>query len=329
MSRRFLSLVLLTACVAVLVAPADALVSIHGKGLEDWVANRNFDIRNDTGPVAKKQRTALGKSATKLGKVSADLTGDAKVISKALKPLLKPFVGDAEFDTTAGTLVDAIQADLMSRRTSLQGLPAELSDAKVATFVGKKLVLADKKIAKAQAATDLGKRAKLVWQAFKKLDGLDKKALKSVQARDRSDGFLLITGDNNHATRVLRPTRQVDDENLIPDTVGKSRQQFEDGAQAGAVGNYLLILNWTDTNNSATVDRVRVQMFRLIGLGDAPEAWVRDSFTLGVGSIGITTDQTPGGTRLTFNNTELSPDAGGNSAVGTLFLNGSLLLTIE
>jgi hypothetical protein len=32
---------------------------------------------------------------------------------------------------------------------------------------------------------------------------------------------------------------------------------------------------------------------------------------------------------LTFSNTALTPDAGGNSASGTLFLNGSLLLTIE
>lgn len=330
MIRRLSTLALVAFALTLSAGPADALVSIHGDDLEAWLVQKRFDLRNETQGTGKQQRKAVDKATTKFGKDSADLTGDAKVISKTLKPLAKPFQADVEFDGLVGDVLGGLDDDLAERRSGFEGLADRLDDKQAVDYLIKKLAAADRKIAKIDAAgDDVAKRSKALWKSFQALDKLDKRVLPAVQAGLGDDRFLYLTGDGNHAARVFSPTRQTDDTDLTPDQEGEARNQFENGDSQGEVGNELLILNWTDTNGSGAVDRVRVQMFRLIGLDDQPEAWVLDTFSRGLGFDGISVDQTPDGTRVSFRNTRLVPDAGTNSAEGELILNGSLLLDID
>jgi hypothetical protein len=309
---------------SLLCGAAYALLSAHTKPLESWIHDRSGDLRDPLSRTERRPAQALQRAAKDLGKESDRLSSDAKLMARALGRLAKPFADEGELATVMDGVVAAFEADLHSRRTSYAALPGRLTAEKLGARIVKRLRPVDSLGDKAVASSDPVRRMKFIAKAFARLDRVDRTA--EPVAADGDDRFLLVLGPNNSPIRVFVADRQTDATTLVASSGPRVRTAWEQGDTPGVPGNYQLVINWDDTDEDLVVDTARVQLFRLIGVGEAPEAWYLKTFTLGLAYFGISFDETPHGTRVKFDGVELAPDAGTNGAGGTVRLHGRLLL---
>lgn len=301
-----------------------ALVGSHTEPFESWILDRSGDLHDPVTRTERRQAKALQRAAKDLAKDSESLSDDAKLVARALGRVHKRFADDDEFPALTDELVASFESDLRTRRASYTGVPERLDVDKIAARITKRLGPVDKLSGKALGVSDPVRRMRLLAKAFARLDRVDRTAEPAADEGD--DRFLLVLGPNNSPIRTFVADRQTDATTLVAFPDSHVRTAWEQGETEGVAGNYELIVNWDDTDDDQKVDTARIQLFRLIGLDETPEAWYVNTFTLGLNFFGIGIDETPGGTRVTFNGVELTPDAGTNGAKGTVRLHGRLLL---
>jgi hypothetical protein len=323
-NRTILGLTALVCC----AAAAQALVSSHADPLGAWVAQRGIDLRNPVTKTERKQVKALDRATGRLATETETLVDDAKVGWKTVAALEKPFAGDGELGPILGTLGDAFESDVGTRRTSLGAIGPLLQSDQVGTRLAKDLGKVDTLVAKSENAKNATKRMKFLFKAFKKLGKAEDRA-----ARDFSEGndrFVHVGGANNLPARAFIPVRQTDTNSLIVTAGGKVRTEWENGDAAAQVGNYLLIINWTDESQNTVVDKAVVNLFRRIGTGESAMAWFMTTEQVSLADRGISIDETAEGTRVSFDGVRLDPTvAATNAASGPVFLTGRLLIDLE